>query len=193
VPPVSTPESTPVSLLERLCSQPKAGDWDLFVELYTPMLYSWARRLGLDADRAADLLQEVFTVLVRKLPEFRYDPARSFRKWLRTVFLNKMRELNRGRDVLGDAARPAMDQLADDTPLTAWIEQEYRQQLIERAVAIMRTDFSETTWRACWETVVGSRPPAEVAAELGVSLEVVYQSRTRVLRRLRQELRDLLD
>ena len=74
-----------------------------------------------------------------------------------------------------------------------WVEKEYQQQLVRRAVAIMRSDFEETTWRACWETVVMERPAAEVAAELGVSVEVVYQSRTRVLRRLRQELKDLMD
>lgn len=190
---VGTIEPTPVSLLERLCDRPESADWALFVELYTPLLYDWARRLGLAQEEAADLLQEVFTLLLRKLPAFRYDPARSFRRWLRAVFLNKLREMSRGRNLLGEADRPDLDQLAAHEDWEGWIEREYRQQLVGRAVAIMRADFAETTWRACWLTVVEGRAPADVAQELGVSLAVVYQARTRVLRRLRQELKDLLD
>jgi RNA polymerase sigma-70 factor (ECF subfamily) len=52
----------------------------------------------------------------------------------------------------------------------------------------MRTDFEPATWRACWERVAAGRPAAEVAAELGVSVEVVYAATYRVIRRLRSEL-----
>ena len=56
--------STPVSLLARLAEPAgpaaAAADWDRFVELFTPLLYSGAARLGLPAQDAADLVQEVF-------------------------------------------------------------------------------------------------------------------------------------
>jgi DNA-directed RNA polymerase specialized sigma24 family protein len=60
--------------------------------------------------------------------------------------------------------------------------------LIRRALQIMQTDFEPATWRACWESVVADRPAAEVAAELGVSVEVVYSATYRVIKRLRSEL-----
>jgi RNA polymerase sigma factor (sigma-70 family) len=84
--------TTPVSLLARL-RQPSAEQaWQRFVELYTPVLYACARSLDLcDAD-AADLVQDVFLLLVQKLPEFQYDPHKSFRAWLRTIMLNKWRD-----------------------------------------------------------------------------------------------------
>ena len=72
-------------------------------------------------------------------------------------------------------------------------EVEYRQQLVRRALQIMQAEFETTTWKACWEFVVSGRPAAEVAAELGVSVDVVYGAKSRVLRRLRQELDGLLD
>ena len=68
------------------------------------------------------------------------------------------------------------------------ITTEDRDFLIRRALQIMQTDFEPTTWRACWERVVADRPAAEVAAELGVSVEVVYAATYRVIRRLRSEL-----
>src|SRR4051794_39668704 len=83
---------TPVSLLDRL-RQPGAQEaWTRFVQLYTPLLYSWARQAGLQEHDAGDLVQDLFVLLMRKLPEFRYDPAKSFRAWLRTVLLNLWRD-----------------------------------------------------------------------------------------------------
>jgi RNA polymerase sigma-70 factor (ECF subfamily) len=46
--------------------------WDWFVRLYTPLLFYWARKAGLAEADSADLVQDVFCVLVRKMPEFRY-------------------------------------------------------------------------------------------------------------------------
>jgi RNA polymerase sigma-70 factor (ECF subfamily) len=49
------------------------------------------------------------------------------------------------------------------------------------------------TWQACWEFVVRDRPAAAVAAELGITVNAVYLAKSRVLRRLREELQGLLD
>ena len=84
--------STHSSLLERLRRPDDVEAWDRFVRLYTPLLFHWARGAGLRDPDAADLVQDVLVVLVRKLPEFHYDPRKSFRAWLRTVTLNKWRE-----------------------------------------------------------------------------------------------------
>src|SRR5579884_2791736 len=74
--------TTPVSLLVRLRA-PGAPAWQEFVALYTPLLYTWARRkLGLGSEDAADLLQDVFVLLVRALPTFEYDATKGFRRWL---------------------------------------------------------------------------------------------------------------
>ncbi len=62
--------TTPVSLLEQLRQPTAARAWPRFVELYAPLLYDWARRLGLQDADAADLVQDVFAILLRKLPEF---------------------------------------------------------------------------------------------------------------------------
>ncbi|HEV3262134.1 MAG TPA: sigma-70 family RNA polymerase sigma factor, partial [Gemmataceae bacterium] len=79
--------TTSASLLERLRQPGDQAAWSRFVQLYTPLLYSWARQVRLQHQDAADLVQEVFAVLIRKWPEFSYDPQKSFRSWLRTVML----------------------------------------------------------------------------------------------------------
>src|SRR5438093_11617398 len=85
--------TTPVSLLERLHQPNEQQAWEQFVELYTPLLYHWARRTGAQPTDAADLVQELFLLLLRKLPEFTYDRQRSFRAWLRTVAHNHWHNL----------------------------------------------------------------------------------------------------
>jgi RNA polymerase sigma-70 factor (ECF subfamily) len=107
---------TPVSLLERLRRPDERAAWDRFVELYTPLLYYWARRAGLQESDAADLVQDVFALLVQKLPEFTYEPGRSFRAWLHTVTLNKWRERHRRRAAMEAAVgEPLPEELAAPT------------------------------------------------------------------------------
>src|SRR5262249_5695765 len=72
-------------------------------------------------------------------------------------------------------------------------EEEHRRYLVDRALRLMQADFEPSTWKACWEYVVNSRPPAEVAAELGITVNAVHLAKARVLRRLRQELAGLLE
>jgi RNA polymerase sigma-70 factor, ECF subfamily len=184
--------TTSVRLLERLRLPGDAQAWERFVRLYTPLLHCWAGRLGLaDAD-AADLVQDVFVILVQKLPQFIYDPQQSFRGWLRTILMNRWRQRQRkqaGKGVQGQAALAAA---ADSDPLEEFQEAEYRRHLVGRALLLMQSDFETTTWRACWETVGHGRPVPEVAAELGLTITAVYLARSRVLRRLRQELQGLL-
>jgi RNA polymerase sigma-70 factor (ECF subfamily) len=182
--------TTSVSLLERL-RQPAAHDaWGRFVHLYTPLLYQWAGRLGLQPPDAADLVQDVLTTLVQKLPEFQYDPRQSFRAWLKTILLNRWRILRR-RPVVSGAEQLPEPAVPDD--LDDLAEEEYRTYLVGRALRLMQADFQPATWMAFWEFVVGGKPAAAVARELGMRPDAVYVAKSRVLRRLRQELAGLLD
>lgn len=186
--------STSISLLERLHRPEETEAWPRFVRLYTPLLFYWARRTGLKQDDAADLVQEVLTVLVQKLPTFQYEPGKSFRRWLHTITLNKWRERGRRKTLpRGGTDDPGVSDVAVPTEAPELDEVEYRDQLVRRALQIMQAEFEPTTWKACWESVVSGRPAAEVAGELGVTVDVVYGAKSRVLRRLRQELAGLLD
>lgn len=187
-------QSTSVSLLQRVRQPGEQEAWARFVELYTPILYAWTRRLGLRESDAADLVQEVFVLLVQKLPEFTYDRHKSFRAWLRTVTLNKWREVCRRRPLpVAANSNAALAEVASPEESNGLDEVEYRQCLVGRALKLMQTEFQPATWKACWECVVLDRPAAEVARELGITLNAVYLAKSRVLRRLHQELDGLLE
>lgn len=186
-------EKTPASLLERL-RRPEEGAWARFVDLYTPFLYYWACRMGLQAADAADLVQEVFTLLLQKFPQFSYDKNKSFRAWLRTVALNCWRDnCRRKSTALRDGDPVGLDGLAAPDDAEALWEKEYRDRLVGRAVEVMKAEFQPATWQAFWSLAVEGKSGAEVAAALGLSIDAVYAAKSRVLRRLRQELDGMLD
>jgi RNA polymerase sigma-70 factor (ECF subfamily) len=162
--------------------------------LYTPLLYHWAKRLGIPPGEAADFVQEVLLTLVEVLPKFRYQKDKRFRGWLWTVTVNKFRQKQRRH-----AAAPkeitsiGLDEMGTPDATGEAAEREYRSYLVHRALDLMQAEFSPQIWKACYEYVVVGRSPAEVAAALGLSVNAVYLAKSRVLRRLRQELAGLLD
>jgi RNA polymerase sigma-70 factor (ECF subfamily) len=184
--------TTPVSLLNRLRQPGDEAPWARFVELYLPLLRHWAGRLGLQGADAADLVQDVFTVLVQELPRFTYQPPKRFRGWLWTVLVNKWRERRRRR-ALPLAGDGLLADLAVPDGVEALCEAEYRQYVVHRVAELIAEEFQPTTWKAFWESVLGDRSAAEVARELGISENAVWIAKSRVLRRLRQELQGLLD
>ena len=157
-------DTTSVSLLKRL-RQPCADEaWARFVDLYTPLIYYWARGTGLSAHDAADLVQDVLTMLVRKMPEFSYDPNGSFRGWLRTLTLNVWRK-SRSRDTVRVRGMDdGLDEVAAPDHGSAFEEEEYRRHLVKRALELMQSQFQPTTWRACWASAVEGRSAEEVRA-----------------------------
>jgi RNA polymerase sigma-70 factor, ECF subfamily len=184
--------ATPASLLKRLRLPGDAKAWERFVELYSPLLFYWARRVGAAEADAADLVQDVFAILVRKLPEFEYDPHKGFRGWLRTVTVNRWREtLRKHGGPLRIAGQALLDQLASPSD-PSW-DAQYHQLLSRRALEGVRDEFQPATWRACWLCAIEGRPAAEVGQQLKMSAGAVRAAKFRVLARVRQELEGLID
>lgn len=183
-------DSTSASLLQRVKRANEAEAWDRLVQLYAPLLYGWARRLGLQDSDAADLVQDVFVVLVRKLPEFEYEPGKSFRGWLRTVMVNKWRDRPPALRSLADAGDILLvdgeDGRADEE------EAAYRRYVIGRTLQLIEPEFSSSAWQAFTAYAIHDRPVADVAFQLGISPNMIYLAKSRVVARLRRELDGLI-
>ncbi len=186
-------DSTPVSLLERLRRQAQPQDWERFVDLYTPFLLYWMRRLGASRQEAEDLVQDVLTSLVKKLPDFHYQPSKSFRGWLRTIVIHRWSDHVKRPHRMAALKEADVAAVAGKGEMEEEWEREHRQWLIRRAMELMRQDFQPATWKACWAHVAEGRPAAVVARELGITDNAVFVATSRVLRRLREELAGFLD
>ena len=182
--------TTSETLLGLLRGPGQPGAWNQFVSLYSPVIYAWLKSKNLSDADAADLMQDIFSVLVVKLPQFEYDRDRSFRCWLRTITLNIWR--NHCRQ-WAKREKP-VENLSEVPERTDFFsEDEYRRQLTAQALEMIRPEFKATTWQAFISHGIDGRPAAEVAEELGTSIGAVYASRCRVVGRLRVYLQGLLD
>jgi len=181
--------STSPSLLAQLKnSSSNTLAWHRFVELYTPLLMYWIRRTGLNASDSADIVQEVLITMTVRLPSFQYDKSTpSFRAWLRKVTVIKCRDLMR-KKVTREIHEALKHVDEKPTEQSIFSDQEFHQLLAKRALQMMQSEFETSTWRACWETTVNDRPAAEVAQELGMTVNAVYLAKARVLKRLRDKL-----
>ncbi len=187
-------EKTPASLLDRVRSASDRIAWERFVRLYTPLVLSWSHRLGLQDADATDLVQDVFVTLIRLLPTFHYQAGGSFRRWLGKITLSRLRDRqrkSRPTPVADDG--PILAEAEVDDPIREFDQAEYNAVLIGRALALVQPEFSPTMWAAFQATVIDEVAPAEAARTLGVTPNLVYLARSRVLRRLREVLTGLLE
>jgi RNA polymerase sigma-70 factor (ECF subfamily) len=185
--------TTSYSLLDRLRQPDEDGEaWDRFVRLYTPLLFHWARRWGLQAADAGDAIQDVLLVLLRELPVYQRSPQSRFRSWLWAVTRNRVRSLRRQRlPGLLDNQLEANEPAAPDHVAEQQAAEEMAL-LTRRAAELLQNDFQPASWKAFWETAVVGRSGQEVAQELGMTVGAVYAARFRVQQRIREELADFL-
>lgn len=193
-----TVELTPASLLERLRKAgPQTRDWQRLQELYLPLIRSW---LGCFPDlrhETDDLAQEVMVVVVRELPGFERRRNGAFRAWLREVAVHRIRACWKKRARQPQPSPEAdrlLAQLEDPHSDRAqeW-EREHDQHVLRKLLDVVRADFEPATWEAFTRFALEGRPAAAVAQELGMSANAVVLARFRVLKRLRQEARGLIE
>lgn len=192
-------EATSPSLLERVrTNQP--GSWERLVDLYAPLVYHWCRRGGLGVEDAADVFQEVFRSVAGHIDEFRRDRAGdTFRGWLRAIARNKIHDHFRRQEGQAQAAGGTDAQLRllalpepnseEENPDEAGLL--HRQ--VREALEALRGEFEPRTWQAFWQVQMEGRPTDEVGAGLSMTAAAVRKAKLRVLRRLREELGDLVE
>lgn len=191
---------TPISLLERLRLRPDEASWRRLVDLYTPHIHAWLRRHGIMNSDSDDLTQEVMQVLVRELPNFQHDlrPG-AFRRWLRSVTVNRLRIFWRERHPRPLAAGASdfghvLDQLEDpNSRLSRLWDEEHDRHVARRLLELIEPEFEPVTWRAFHSLVLEGKRTADVAAELGTTPNAVRIAKSRVLSRFREEINGILD
>lgn len=190
-------DATPVSLLERLRRQSDESAWKRLFALYTPLVRRWLCQLGVPEADLDDLQQDVLGVVVRELPHFEHNAQRgAFRRWLRLIAVNRLRGYWRGRKhaVDGPDDHPPLDELVDPaSDLSRRWDQEHNEFVARRLLELLEPEFTPSTWQAFRRQVLDGLKAAAVADELGTTPNAVLIAKSRVLRRLRQEVQGLLD
>jgi RNA polymerase sigma-70 factor (ECF subfamily) len=192
------PASTSLTLLQRLRdNEPDA--WRVMVGLYEPLVRHWCGRRGVRGADAEDAAQEVFRAAASGLARFRREqPGDSFRAWLRGITRNVLllhfrRAASQPQASGGTDALLRINEVSqDDPPAEDEDPPSELDALRQRALDLVRAQVGERTWQAFWLVAVEGQAPADVAARFGVSPNAVRLSKSRVLRRLKEQFGELI-
>lgn len=190
--------TTSVSLLERLAKSGSDADWQKLIIIYRPFIEKVVRGYPSLASHADDVAQEVMLVLMRELPVFQRQRTGSFRSWLRNVTVNQLRivirknrfERTRGALELEQQIEALADPLSEAAK--KW-DEEHDRAVLQRVIEVVRPTVNHKSWQAFERYALADESPADVAAELEMSLNSVLLAKSRILRRLRDEARGLVD
>jgi RNA polymerase sigma-70 factor (ECF subfamily) len=185
--------ATSATLLQRLRDRDDSA-WQRLVSLYTPLVRRWlARSLPQSAD-VDDLVQQVFAVIVEKFPAFAHcGRPGAFRTWLRTIGANRLRMFWRSRPAAGPDPEPLLRQLEDPhSELSRQWDREHDQHVLRQALELIEPEFKPTTWQAFRRLALDEATPEAVAADLGLTVNAVFIAKSRVMRRLREEIDGLV-
>lgn len=196
--PQSLPSLSSSLLLRVQDMQPEA--WARLVDVFSPIIYRWARQAGLPGTDASDIVQEVFTSIARRVHSFqRQKDKGSFRSWLATITRNQIRDHFRrkakhpdghgGTEAMArimNVATPESDSWENTISVAA-----LETKLPQRVLQIVRSECDPKTWQAFWSTTIEEKAASVVASELQISIASVYQAKSRTLRKLRRRLGEI--
>jgi len=190
-------QGTSLSLLERLRQAPANQEaWEEFVEHYGRRIYGWCRAWHLQDADARDVTQMVLLKLARKMSTFVYDPAGSFRGWLKTVTQHVL------SDFLAEGKQPGgcsgdcrvgtvLENIEARADLVQTIEAGFDQELLDEAKERVRRRVDGRTWEAFQLTALAQRRGSAAADQLGMTVAAVFKAKSRVQKMLQEEIRRL--
>ncbi len=196
--------SLSTSLLDRV-QEMRPDAWARMVNVFSPIVYRWARKAGLNGEDSADVVQDVFIAVARNIGTFeRQKQSASFRSWLATITRNRVKDyfkkrLNH-RGGIGGTEALQQFQNVPDPETYSMSEQELEksislatldQRLPIRVLEIVKSDCDPKTWQAFWLTTVMHDSAKDVAERLGMTVGSVYQAKSRILARLRKRMEEL--
>jgi RNA polymerase sigma-70 factor (ECF subfamily) len=189
-------DPTSSSLLRRAIAQ-EPDAWERLVTLYSPLVHHWCRQWGIVQHEVADVTQEVFAAVALSLAQFRPDQqGTTFRSWMRGITRHKLLNLAtvRGEPAIGGTdAQIQLQQVPAPADVVELSESPADVSgLYQRALRLVQHQVEDRTWTAFWKATVESRTTAEVASELGMTPNAVRLAKSHVLRRLREEMGELI-
>jgi RNA polymerase sigma-70 factor (ECF subfamily) len=193
----SSASRTSVSLLGRLRGDPGDQDaWREFVQRYAPKIYGWCRQWQLQEADAEDVTQNVLAKLASKLRTFDYDPALSFRGWLRTVTQHALCDFaaERRRPGLGSgdsAVALLLESVQARSDLLADLQEAFDRQVLEEALTRVRLKVPERRWEAFRLTALEGLSGAEAGERLAMNVTTVFTSKCKVQKLLQEEIQKL--
>lgn len=184
---------TSATLLAMLRQMPADQTaWGRFAERYGRKIYAWCRVWNVQESDAEDITQNVLLKLAEKMRTFEYDPSRSFRAWLKTVTRHAWIDYASARSAAiaagGSQAFELLQKAEAREDLVQRLGAEFDQELLEEAMARVRTRVAPRTWEAFERLAMRGESGAEAGQALGMKVATVFVAKSKVQKMLQEEL-----
>ena len=180
------------TLLARVRDRGDEDAWESFYELYAPLLYQYARRLGLSATDAEEVRDQCLEVVSRRMPEFEYDRKKGcFKGWLHRIVSGRVIDLRRARQH-EDPDSHDLHTIPDPEPSPddEW-ERRWRHRHLFYCLERLKERVPATSYEVFRRLLLDGATVPEVCADLGLNPNQVYKAKSQMLRRVRASMREL--
>lgn len=178
---------TTSTILRELRCSPDGDAWAQLVRRFRPPIVRFARSLGHTPDDAEDVAQETLAAFAKAYCAGQYDPEKGrLNQWLFGIAFRQSRRARR----LNPQTVPLDDD--DEVPepesaaASAVWDREWEQTILAECFRRVRQEVEPQTFRIFELVVLESKPAAEVGQLLGLPATVIYNSKHRVITRLRR-------
>jgi RNA polymerase sigma factor (sigma-70 family) len=187
------------SLLEKLTRWDDGASWQRFCEIYSGLIFNFARARGLNEDESEEVVQETLIATARQVPDFHYDPKKCrFKTWLLRLAYGKAMDVLRRRRIrmrevpLDEAlnfGQTDAQGMSNDLQ-EAW-DTEWQTHIFSQACAHVRVKVKVRQWQVFDLYCLKGISSEETARVVGCSAISVKMIAWRVRRRVTQEVRNL--
>lgn len=194
---------TRTTLIQRLKNWQDQSSWQDFFDTYWKLIYGVARKGGLTATEAQDVVQETMISVARQMPTFKYDRAiGSFKSWLlnttrwRIIDQLRKREPSAARALSDEeitVRTPTTEELVD--PVSRKLDDlwnaEWEKNLLDAAISRVKRRLDPQRYQIFDFYVNKEWPPDKVAEAFGISVDQVYLAKHRVTEMIKAEVKRL--
>jgi len=167
-----------------------ADAWETFYRSHTPLIRGLARKYRWRGQDLEDCVQEVWRVVIVRLPRFRFDPGRApFRSWLEVVVRHSLvDQARRARPEHVGVPNLLLDRTPDgrDPDPAACYERARVSEMVWEVLGELRAHSSESSFQVFYMRSIEGRSAAEIAAILGLKPEQVWYRQHRMMRKLKE-------
>ena len=184
-------DSVSTSVLERA----RQGDQDAAVQidrLYSRLVCYWCWKKGVCPEDTLDISQETFVAVHQYLGSFQRDSqSGGFRAWVKRITHNKINDHFRKqpKDVVVDPSKLEQIESPEDEQEISW----ERQELFQKAVELIRQEFSQRDFEAFLRNSVDGTTATEIAREIGTTSNALHIAFSRIRYRVREVFGDMIE
>ena len=183
--------TTRPSLLIRIRDRQDADSWAEFFDLYSPLLYAYARDRGLNHEDAEDIRASCYETIVKRIGEFEYEQQKTgFRAWLRTMVNRRVVDLFRKKQIPNAESSDLRNVENNDESIDQLWEKNWRLHHLRYCVSLVGKRVQNSTFEAFKLLTEQGLDPTEVSQQMKMNVDQVYKIKSRMLKMISAEMKN---